>query len=125
RYRVTAPEGALDARFAVELNLGLLFAERPAGELVVAGRTFPLPRGGAERGVDECTLRLAEPPVTLRVECARPADLDVRPVQTVSRSEGGYERTAQQLAVLLSWPLRLAGDDSFTTTVRLAVDGAE
>ncbi|MPZ97806.1 MAG: DUF1926 domain-containing protein [Dehalococcoidia bacterium] len=125
RYRVSAAEGALDARFAVELNFGLLFAEHPAGELVVAGRTFGLPRGGAGRSVDECVLRMTEPPVTLRIECTRPADLDVRPVETLSRSEGGYERTAQQLAVLLSWPLRLTGDESFATTVRLSVDGAE
>jgi len=50
-----------------------------------------------------------------------PADVDVRAIETVSRSEAGFERTPQQIAVLLSWPVTLERGDEFSPTVTLSL----
>ncbi|MEX2099878.1 MAG: alpha-amylase/4-alpha-glucanotransferase domain-containing protein [Acidimicrobiia bacterium] len=119
-YRVEPAEGSPDGRFAVELNFGLLFTEHPRGELVAGGRTLALPRGGAVGALAEASLTMDALEAPLRLEVDPPADLDVRPIATVSRSEGGFDRTPQQLAVLLSWPLPKDGA-AFEATIRLAI----
>ena len=46
------------------------------------------------------------------------------PVETVSNSEGGFERVYQGSGLLLSWPLALAVGASFSVTVAHTVDTA-
>lgn len=45
--------------------------------------------------------------VAARVECSRPARLWRVPIESVSLSEGGFERVFQSVALLFSWELRL------------------
>jgi alpha-amylase len=45
------------------------------------------------------------------------ADAWWAPIETVSNSEGGFERMYQGSALLLSWPVRLAPGDRWTRTV--------
>ncbi len=45
------------------------------------------------------------------------ADLWWAPVETVSNSEGGFERVYQGSGLLLSWPLALAPGASTTVTI--------
>lgn len=120
-YRVTSTDGTVDGRFAVELNLAMLFRERAQGVLRIGARDFRLPRGGASRGAELLTLTMEDIDVSAAISVTPPADADVRPIETVSRSEGGFERTAQQIAVLLSWPVRLAPGEEFTPTVTLSL----
>jgi hypothetical protein len=46
------------------------------------------------------------------------ADAWYAPIETVSNSEGGFERVYQGSALLLSWPIHLAPGEGFTATVR-------
>ena len=46
-----------------------------------------------------------------------PADAWWAPVETISNSEGGFERVYQGAGLLLSWPLALAAGASRTITV--------
>lgn len=118
-YRVTAGTEGVDARFGIETNLAMLFREHRRGEAALDGRHVSLPRGGAARAVTSVALAMDEISVGVGLSVEPPADVDIRPIETVSRSEGGFERTSQQLAVLVSWPLRLAGAESFDATLRL------
>jgi alpha-amylase len=52
---------------------------------------------------------------------SRPATAWWAPVETVSNSEGGFERAYQGSGLLLSWPLALAPGSSTTATVAHAV----
>ena len=54
-----------------------------------------------------------------------PADLWWAPIETVSNSEGGFERVYQGSAVLLSWPLDLAPGGEIVVAVeqRVVVTG--
>jgi alpha-amylase len=48
---------------------------------------------------------------------AEPTDIWWAPVETVSNSEGGFERVYQGAGILFSWPLSLAAGESRTVTV--------
>jgi len=52
------------------------------------------------------------PPLRLRAELAQPAALWSYPIEAVSNSEGGFERTYQGVCLMLLWPLRLAPGES-------------
>jgi alpha-amylase len=119
RYRLTGVEGDVDARFAVEHNLGLFFDEHPQGEVALGQRHFSLRRGGAARQTPEATVTLGEHGISVHMTTDRPADIDVRPVFTVSQSEAGFEEIPQSLACLYSWPLRLAPGETFEVQATL------
>jgi hypothetical protein len=55
--------------------------------------------------------------VAMSTTVSRPAAAWWAPVETVSNSEGGFERVYQGSGLLLSWPLRLAPGGSFTVSV--------
>ncbi len=100
--------GPLAVRFGVELNLTLLAGDDPQRyyEVPGTGRVRLRERGccsGAARFsmVDEWN-RFR---VTLRLD--RPGDIWYMPIETVSQSEEGAERTYQGSALLASWPLTL------------------
>jgi alpha-amylase len=121
-YRVTDREAAVvvayalesharepfAVRFGVELNLTLLAGDDPQRYYVVpgSGRVRLCERGqcpevGRFSMVDEWS-RFR---VTLHLE--RPGDIWYMPIETVSQSEEGAERTYQGSALMASWPLAL------------------
>jgi alpha-amylase len=55
--------------------------------------------------------------VTVSTTVSRPAAAWWAPVETVSNSEGGFERVYQGSGLLLSWPLSLGPGGSFTVSV--------
>jgi alpha-amylase len=55
---------------------------------------------------------------------SRPAGAWIAPVNTVSNSEGGFERVYQGSGLLLSWPLDLPAGGSFSVTVSQVVTTA-
>ena len=120
-YRIAPEDGELEARVAVEVNLAMLFRERRHGQATLGDRQVELPRGGAARGVTSAALAMDDIAVGVGLAIEPPADIDIRPIETVSRSEGGFERSAQELAVLVSWPLRLVPGETFEATVRLSL----
>jgi hypothetical protein len=59
--------------------------------------------------------------IAVETGVSEPATAWWAPVETVSNSEGGFERVYQGAGLLLSWPLALAPDDTWTVTVTQAV----
>jgi alpha-amylase len=55
--------------------------------------------------------------IAVATTVSQPATAWWAPVETVSNSEGGFERVYQGSGLLLSWPLALATGASFTVTV--------
>ena len=55
--------------------------------------------------------------VAVATTVSRPALAWWAPVETVSNSEGGFERVYQGSGQLLGWPLALASGESFTVTI--------
>ncbi|MGE3856606.1 MAG: alpha-amylase/4-alpha-glucanotransferase domain-containing protein [Dehalococcoidia bacterium] len=120
-YTLTGVEGVVDARFGVESNFGVCFAHDFRGVVTAEGRALDIRRGGAARMVGSLDLAVDAPAVGARIEADRPADLDVRPLTTVSGSEHGLERLQQAVTCLLTWPVRLAAGERFEVTLDLAL----
>jgi len=56
--------------------------------------------------------RCDQTPLRLRAELTQPGALWSYPIEAVSNSEGGFERTYQGVCLTLLWPLRLAPGES-------------
>ena len=59
--------------------------------------------------------------ISVAAVVSRAAGVWIAPVETVSNSEGGFERVYQGSGLLLSWPLDLAAGGSFSVTVSQTV----
>jgi len=59
--------------------------------------------------------------IAVAATVSRPAAAWWAPVETISNSEGGFERIYQGSGLLLSWPLQLAAHGSFSVTVSQVV----
>lgn len=135
-YRMSAGEAAvvvayaiesyarapLAVRFGVEVNLTMLAGDDPQRyyEVPGSGRVRLRERGCCSGGdrfsmVDEWS-RFR---VTLRLD--RSGDIWYMPIETVSQSEEGAERTYQGSALLVSWPLRLEPGHIERMEVRLEI----
>jgi alpha-amylase len=102
-YRVARAAGApVAGRWAVQWNLALTAGEAP-------GRYFTLPdrphlaTRGRTRDVSEVALVDEWAGVEARLRWSPGAELAWAPVETVSASEGGYERIFQGTALVLVW----------------------
>jgi alpha-amylase len=105
RYRLSAPAGAeLTGRWAVQWNLALSAGDAPGRYLARPDR----PSLGSTGRTGEATgLALVDEWLGLEAHLAwsPTATLGWGPVETVSVSEGGFERLYQGTALLVSWPL--------------------
>ena len=112
-------DSPIDCLFASEWNLAFAAADTlTAGEAPALGLGEPQ----TAEGVRALTLEGHYPPLRLRAELAQPATLWSYPIEAVSNSEGGFERTHQGVCLVLLWPLRLApgGSATFGLTWRQA-----
>jgi hypothetical protein len=103
-YRLDRADGALEGRWAVQWNLALSAGDAPGRYLTLPGRPS---LGSAGRVRDASRVALVDEWLGLTADLAwQPvAELIWGPVETVSVSEGGFERIYQGLALLLLWPL--------------------
>jgi 4-alpha-glucanotransferase len=105
RYRLTAPGGALEGRrWAVQWNLALTAGDAPGRYLTLPDRPS-LGSAGRLAGAREVTLVDEWLGLDVRLSWNPAAELAWGPVETVSVSEGGFERIYQGLALLLVWQL--------------------
>ena len=105
RYRLAAPAGApLAGRWAVQWNLALSAGEAPGRYLTLPGRPS---LGSTGRIADVTRVALVDEWLGLEAHLAwsPAAMLAWAPVETVSVSEGGFERLYQGTALLVAWPL--------------------
>jgi len=126
-YRIShdgsSPTSPLRAFFMPELNLTLLAGNAP-------DRTLELPDGRRERLTFRGEVRhlrslgLCDGWSKLRVKLTaeRPFDLWTYPVETVSQSEGGFERTYQGTCLLLRCPIELAPGGSLDLSYGLDLE---
>jgi alpha-amylase len=119
-YRVSnRSEAPLIADFAVETNWGTM---GPDATVVVGADSYRV--GGARRIPDAAAFTLRDEgwrlAVSADVESPRAPSLWVVPIEVVSASEAGFERTFQGVSLLTVWPLRL--EPGVTWEARLAFE---
>jgi hypothetical protein len=103
RYQLASTRG-LEGRWAVQWNLALSAGEAPGRYLTLPDRPS-LGSRGRRQGVSEVTLVDEWLGLEAQLSWSPAAELAWGPVETVSVSEGGFERIYQGLALLLLWPL--------------------
>ena len=112
---------AEEAQWAVQWNLALTGGDAPGRYFTLPGRPS-LGSTGRRTGVTEIGLIDEWIGVELRLVCSPSADVAWGPVETVSLSEGGFERIYQGTSLVLLWSVP-AGEDverrvSLTVTPR-------
>jgi 4-alpha-glucanotransferase len=118
RYQIAPAGGAPDGRWAVQWNLALSAGDAPGRYLTLPGQPS---LGSAGRVRDASQVALVDEWLGLAADLAwePAAELAWGPVETVSVSEGGFERIYQGLALLLLWPLAgVSRELKVTLTVR-------
>jgi 4-alpha-glucanotransferase len=121
-YHLRPAGGArLRGRWAVQWNLTLTAGHAPDRYLDLAGRPT-LGSTGREAGRSAVTMVDEWAAVEARLQWSPSAELGWGPVETVSLSEGGFERIYQGTALLLVWRLDVAPGDEchLTASLRLA-----
>ena len=93
----------------------------PAAWLEVGGERIGHDTRGETAGVTSFGQGNDYVGVALSTTVSEPADLWWAPVETISNSDGGFERVCQGAGLLLGWPISLAGGASHTVTVTNAV----
>jgi hypothetical protein len=93
----------------------------PAAWLEVGGVRGPHDGRGVAAAVTRLTQGNDFVGVAVETTVSEPADLWWAPIETISNSEGGFERVYQGAGLLFSWPLSVAAGGSRSVTIRHAV----
>ena len=113
---------AVETRLGLEWTLTMLGGGgNPAAWFEAAGERTAHDAGGTVSGVDGFAQGNTWIGVTIDTTLSEPADLWWAPVETVSNSEAGFERSYQGAGILVGWPLALAAGQAKTVTVTHAV----
>jgi alpha-amylase len=112
----------IEAMLGLEWTLMLLGGgANPAAWWEVDGKRGPHDAPGAAIGVTRLAQGNDTVGITVVTDVAGPATAWWAPVDTVSNSEGGFERVYQGAGLLLSWPLSLTPGNTWTATVTQTV----
>jgi len=120
RYRIQPAPAALPARWAVQWNLALTGGEGPERYLALPDRP-PLRSSGRRDDLSHIVLADEWAGLEARLEWNPPAELAWGPVETVSVSEGGFERIYQGTAFLLTWPFLAESPQEWELATSLSV----
>ncbi len=113
---------SVDAILGLEWTLTMLGGGRnPAAWLEIDGVRGPHDGSGTAESVAGLAQGNDHVGVSIATTASEPASAWWAPVETVSNSEGGFERIYQGAGLLLSWPLSLAAGDTRTVSVAHAV----
>jgi alpha-amylase len=126
-YRLEPDGIAVPSRFGVELNLAFYMGPPPDRFVEINGERAEDPSFLAVAETSDVReIRLVDSWLGLaaRLVLEPPGTLWRCPVQTISQSEAGYERVAQQVALLPHWPLD-GPDGVRSLRLRLAVESWE
>jgi alpha-amylase len=126
-YRLEPDGIAMPSRFGVELNLAFYMGPPPDRFVEINGERAEDPSFLAVAETSDVReIRLVDSWLGLaaRLVLEPPGTLWRCPVQTISQSEAGYERVAQQVALLPHWPLD-GPDGVRSLRLRLAVESWE
>jgi len=113
-----ASDRILDALLGVEWTIMLLGGGGNPSAWVEAGGIRDRHDGsGARRAVTSFAQGNDYVGVSIETTLSAPAALWWAPVETISNSEGGFERVYQGAGVLVSWPVSLQPGASRTVTI--------
>jgi 4-alpha-glucanotransferase len=120
----------LRARFGIEGNWGMLGGGgNPGAWYVINGdkpaEDFALDASGCATRVREVRLVNCGAGAAVTLTPGTSANLWRYPIETVSNSEAGFERSYQCSCTLLHWPIDLAAGDRWSVTLRMAIDTIE
>jgi alpha-amylase len=120
RYHLRSAPMASPARWAVQWNLALTAGG--GGDRYLALPERP-PLSSVGRRSDLTSLRLVDDWIGLEVRLAWSPAAEVAwgPVETISASEGGFERIYQGTAFLVTWPLEALSSCEWELTTSLSV----
>ncbi|MGH2461109.1 MAG: alpha-amylase/4-alpha-glucanotransferase domain-containing protein [Chloroflexota bacterium] len=123
-YRVeNRSSQALATTFGVELNLNLLGGGgNEAAFCRLVGRENVERRFDADAEAEDVSQVVAGNrylAIETTIELAQPATAWWSPIDSISSSEGGFERVHQGSSLLLSWLLQLAAGQAWETTLRV------
>lgn len=114
---------ALELSFATEININLLAGSEPSRYIKLNGGEAKHLLGS--EGVSEQTGEVIAvdewQKIRVEIDTSLPAKLFRYPVETVSQSEDGLERTFQGTCFVPSWNLKLAPGEKKELSVRLGV----
>jgi 4-alpha-glucanotransferase len=122
RYRLRPAAGQrLAGRWAVQCNLALTAGPAPDRYLDLAGHPT---LGSSGRVADLSAVTLVDEwaAVEARLRWSPAGELGWGPVETVSLSEGGFERIYQGTALLLAWRLDAAPDAEVTLDASVTLE---
>ncbi|MBI4637342.1 MAG: DUF1926 domain-containing protein [Candidatus Rokubacteria bacterium] len=123
RYRVGTAVGApISGRWLCQWNLALTAGDAPGRYLALPDRPS-LGSSGRMQGMDGVSLVDEWVGVEARLAWSPRAEVAWSPVETVSVSEGGFERIYQGLALSLVWPLEPEGSGEWEMRAELTVVG--
>jgi alpha-amylase len=113
-------------RFGVELTLTLPGPDESRQSLLLPGaraESRPLNQGGIVPETEQAELIDDETGFAVSLEAAPAAELWHFPLETVSQSEGGLEKTAQGNVLLFSWRFLLRPGEKKNIFLRLSAKG--
>jgi alpha-amylase len=112
-------DSSIDCLFASQWNLAFAAADTlqpkadpPLADVPIEAPARALGEPHIAEGVSAFILEGYYPPLRLRAELAQPGTVWSYPIEAVSNSEGGFERTYQGVCLMLLWPLHLAPGES-------------
>jgi alpha-amylase len=120
RYRLNAAPGAPAGQWAVQWNLALTAGGGGDRYLDLPERP-PLSSTGRRSDITGLTLMDEWIGLEARLEWSPQAEISWGPVETVSVSEGGFERIYQGTAYLVTWPLLAVSSGEWELVTSLTV----
>jgi len=108
-------DGPLETRFGVETNWAMLGGNGPGAYYAAPGReNVALDASGEIEATNALQLVLEWLAMDVRLTFSRPATVWHLPLETISLSEGGFERVYQGSCIVSLWPIRLAPGASWS-----------
>jgi hypothetical protein len=127
RYALACDGPARELAFACEIDVTLLTGAAEAGRRLEVHAGVPEPfdpaPGAAALHRDVRSVRLQAPPlgVDLTLRPDPPAELWRIPIETVSQSEGGFERSYQGTALVFVWRTTVGAGRTLSATLELDI----
>lgn len=118
RYSLLNPgPEALEVGFGMEFNLSLPAMNAGGGEIKAGGQRIPLGGQGSMTEVEKVFLSDWFSPSQIELRWSLPAALFFYPVQTLSRSEGGFDTITQQVCLMPYWSISVKSHSSWDLDV--------
>lgn len=117
----------IHVRFGIDTNWGMLGGGHNPNALYTINDQQPaqdahLDSTGEDTGIFATGLHNTTVGINVSLLPGIPADIWRYPIETVSNSEAGFERTYQCSSVLLHWPIDILPNDRWSVTLRMTID---